>query len=106
MCRVAGGFLRVTPGSRSPQLTSLSDRYVSHFETEGPHVLLYFDSVSKEGDRGAPSWHCVSRARVRGFPRRQVYQQLLLWERTCGVSRETGQEGSEPWPALPAGRWG
>ncbi|KAM6185427.1 complement C4-A-like isoform 2-T2 [Rhynchocyon petersi] len=33
-----------------PKLTSLSDRYVSHFETEGPHVLLYFDSVptSKE----------------------------------------------------------
>ncbi|XP_007949517.1 complement C4-A [Orycteropus afer afer] len=32
------------------KLTSLSDRYVSHFETEGPHVLLYFDSVptSKE----------------------------------------------------------
>ncbi|XP_008066962.1 complement C4-A isoform X2 [Carlito syrichta] len=28
-----------------PKLTSLSDRYVSHFETEGPHVLLYFDSV-------------------------------------------------------------
>ncbi|XP_077017491.1 complement C4-B-like [Tamandua tetradactyla] len=27
------------------KLTSLSDRYVSHFETEGPHVLLYFDSV-------------------------------------------------------------
>ena len=22
-----------------------------------------------------------------------MYQQLLLWERTCGVSRETGQEG-------------
>lgn len=32
--------------SPSLQLTSLSDRYVSHFETEGPHVLLYFDSVS------------------------------------------------------------
>ena len=30
------------------KLTSLSDRYVSHFETDGPHVLLYFDSVSKE----------------------------------------------------------
>uniref|UniRef100_A0A4X2LWJ7 Anaphylatoxin-like domain-containing protein n=1 Tax=Vombatus ursinus TaxID=29139 RepID=A0A4X2LWJ7_VOMUR len=29
-----------------PKLTSLSDRYVSHFETQGPHVLLYFDSVS------------------------------------------------------------
>ncbi|XP_027710711.1 complement C4-A-like, partial [Vombatus ursinus] len=28
------------------KLTSLSDRYVSHFETQGPHVLLYFDSVS------------------------------------------------------------
>nr|XP_012292135.1 complement C4-A [Aotus nancymaae] len=27
------------------KLTSLSDRYVSHFETEGPHILLYFDSV-------------------------------------------------------------
>lgn len=27
-----------------------------------------------------------------------MYQQLRLWERTCGVSRETGQEGSEPWP--------
>ncbi|XP_035315748.1 complement C4-A isoform X1 [Cricetulus griseus] len=27
------------------KLTSLSDRYVSHFETDGPHVLLYFDSV-------------------------------------------------------------
>ncbi|XP_077617058.1 complement C4-A-like [Crocuta crocuta] len=27
------------------KLTSLSDRYVSYFETEGPHVLLYFDSV-------------------------------------------------------------
>ncbi|XP_054985074.1 complement C4-B isoform X2 [Sorex araneus] len=27
------------------KLTSLVDRYVSHFETEGPHVLLYFDSV-------------------------------------------------------------
>lgn len=27
------------------KLTSLSDRYVSHFETEGPRVLLYFDSV-------------------------------------------------------------
>ncbi|XP_029097744.1 complement C4-like [Monodon monoceros] len=27
------------------KLTSLSDRYMSHFETEGPHVLLYFDSV-------------------------------------------------------------
>uniref|UniRef100_A0A452U8J2 Complement C4A (Rodgers blood group) n=1 Tax=Ursus maritimus TaxID=29073 RepID=A0A452U8J2_URSMA len=27
------------------KLASLSDRYVSHFETEGPHVLLYFDSV-------------------------------------------------------------
>uniref|UniRef100_A0A4X2M0M4 Anaphylatoxin-like domain-containing protein n=1 Tax=Vombatus ursinus TaxID=29139 RepID=A0A4X2M0M4_VOMUR len=25
------------------KLTSLSDRYVSHFETQGPHVLLYFD---------------------------------------------------------------
>ena len=22
-----------------------------------------------------------------------MYQQLLLWERTCGVTRETGQEG-------------
>lgn len=31
----------------SLQLTSLSDRYVSHFETDGPHVLLYFDSVSR-----------------------------------------------------------
>uniref|UniRef100_A0A8C2V9F5 Complement C4-A n=1 Tax=Chinchilla lanigera TaxID=34839 RepID=A0A8C2V9F5_CHILA len=31
------------------KLTSLSDRYVSHFETEGPHVLLYFDSVSGAG---------------------------------------------------------
>ncbi|XP_075411531.1 complement C4-A-like [Tenrec ecaudatus] len=32
------------------KLTSLSDRYVSHFETQGPHILLYFDSVptSKE----------------------------------------------------------
>ncbi|PNJ02936.1 LOW QUALITY PROTEIN: C4B isoform 1 [Pongo abelii] len=30
----------------APKLTSLSDRYVSHFETEGPHVLLYFDSVT------------------------------------------------------------
>lgn len=30
------------------KLTSLSDRYVSHFETDGPHVLLYFDSVSGE----------------------------------------------------------
>ncbi|XP_006875630.1 PREDICTED: complement C4-A isoform X1 [Chrysochloris asiatica] len=29
----------------APKLTSLSDRYVSHFETEGPHILLYFDSV-------------------------------------------------------------
>uniref|UniRef100_A0A8C3XB57 C4a anaphylatoxin n=1 Tax=Catagonus wagneri TaxID=51154 RepID=A0A8C3XB57_9CETA len=29
----------------APKLTSLSDRYISHFETEGPHVLLYFDSV-------------------------------------------------------------
>ncbi|XP_065741042.1 complement C4-A-like isoform X2 [Phocoena phocoena] len=29
----------------APKLTSLSDRYMSHFETEGPHVLLYFDSV-------------------------------------------------------------
>ncbi|KAI5939250.1 Complement C4-A [Manis javanica] len=28
------------------KLTSLADRYVSHFETEGPHVLLYFDSVT------------------------------------------------------------
>ncbi|XP_012890400.1 PREDICTED: complement C4-A [Dipodomys ordii] len=27
------------------KLTALSDRYVSHFETNGPHVLLYFDSV-------------------------------------------------------------
>ncbi|KAL1286582.1 C4L [Ovibos moschatus] len=27
------------------KLTSLPDRYVSHFETEGPHILLYFDSV-------------------------------------------------------------
>ncbi|XP_059879223.1 complement C4-A-like [Delphinus delphis] len=27
------------------KLASLSDRYMSHFETEGPHVLLYFDSV-------------------------------------------------------------
>ncbi|XP_008573236.1 PREDICTED: complement C4-A isoform X2 [Galeopterus variegatus] len=27
------------------KLTTLSDRYVSHFETQGPHVLLYFDSV-------------------------------------------------------------
>ncbi|KAG8505792.1 Complement C4-A [Galemys pyrenaicus] len=27
------------------KLTSLSDRYVSHFETEGPHILLYFDSI-------------------------------------------------------------
>ncbi|KAB1262104.1 Complement C4-A [Camelus dromedarius] len=27
------------------KLTSLSDQYVSHFETTGPHVLLYFDSV-------------------------------------------------------------
>ncbi|XP_004695212.1 PREDICTED: complement C4-B [Condylura cristata] len=27
------------------KLTSLSDRYVSHFEIEGPHILLYFDSV-------------------------------------------------------------
>lgn len=39
-------YLPVT-SSPSPQLTSLSDRYVSHFETEGPHVLLYFDSVSR-----------------------------------------------------------
>lgn len=37
----------MTP-SLSLQLTSLSDRYVSHFETDGPHVLLYFDSVSGE----------------------------------------------------------
>lgn len=27
------------------KLTHLVDRYVSHFETEGPHILLYFDSV-------------------------------------------------------------
>ncbi|XP_062954344.1 complement C4-A [Cynocephalus volans] len=27
------------------KLTTLSDRYMSHFETQGPHVLLYFDSV-------------------------------------------------------------
>lgn len=45
--------------SLSPQLTSLSDRYMSHFETEGPHVLLYFDSVSKEGDRGGHIRHRV-----------------------------------------------
>ncbi|XP_007483637.1 complement C4 [Monodelphis domestica] len=32
------------------KLTSLSDRYVSHFETQGPHVLLYFDSVSASRD--------------------------------------------------------
>lgn len=44
----ARGYLLVTI-SPSPQLTSLSDRYVSYFETEGPHVLLYFDSVSREG---------------------------------------------------------
>lgn len=37
------------------QLTSLSDRYVSHFETDGPHVLLYFDSVSVERRTGS-SW--------------------------------------------------
>ncbi|XP_044529852.1 complement C4-A isoform X2 [Gracilinanus agilis] len=34
----------------APKLTSLSDRYVSHFETQGPHVLLYFDSVSASRD--------------------------------------------------------
>lgn len=42
--------------SPSSQLTSLSDRYVSHFETEGPHVLLYFDSVSRGGDTGSHGW--------------------------------------------------
>lgn len=47
LCR-SQGHLPVTI-CPSPQLTSLSDRYVSHFETEGPHVLLYFDSVSREG---------------------------------------------------------
>ncbi|KAM6183987.1 complement C4-A-like [Erethizon dorsatum] len=38
------GFSALT--SDLEKLTSLSDRYVSHFETEGPHVILYFDSVS------------------------------------------------------------
>lgn len=49
-CR-APGHLPVTI-CLSPQLASLSDRYVSHFETEGPHVLLYFDSVSRERGHG------------------------------------------------------
>ena len=62
--QAAGGFLLVTPGSRSPQLASLSDRYVSHFETEGPHVLLYFDSVSKEADRGTG----FPELKLGGFP--------------------------------------
>lgn len=38
------------------QLTSLSDRYVSHFETDGPHVLLYFDSVSGEKSHRRGHW--------------------------------------------------
>lgn len=47
-CHVQGPGLPACDRFPSPQLTSLSDRYVSHFETEGPHVLLYFDSVSRE----------------------------------------------------------
>ncbi|XP_037699578.1 complement C4-B-like [Choloepus didactylus] len=43
------------------KLTSLSDRYVSHFETEGPHVLLYFDSVPT-------SWECVGFGAVQEVP--------------------------------------
>ncbi|KAM5262478.1 complement C4-A-like isoform 2-T2 [Ctenodactylus gundi] len=45
----------------APKLTSLSDRYVSHFETEGPHVLLYFDSVPI-------SRECVGFAAVQEVP--------------------------------------
>ncbi|XP_043819332.1 complement C4-A-like [Dromiciops gliroides] len=43
------------------KLTSLSDRYVSHFETQGPHVLLYFDSVSASRD-------CVGFEAVQDVP--------------------------------------
>lgn len=65
-------YLPVT-SSPSPQLTSLSDRYVSHFETEGPHVLLYFDSVSRgwgggAGDRGGHRGAGFPELGLRGFP--------------------------------------
>lgn len=68
------------------QLTSLSDRYVSHFETDGPHVLLYFDSVSVERRRGSS---CVSILPRQG--------------RRCGhlvrEEVETWLGGREPWRA-------
>lgn len=51
------------------KLTSLSDRYVSHFETEGPHVLLYFDSVSRGGDTGGHGWCRVTEQVIMKFPK-------------------------------------
>lgn len=77
--------------SLSLQLTSLSDRYVSHFETEGPHVLLYFDSVSREV-AGVGHWgeegHCrgprAQGGRTRGRP---------CWQ---GRGQSAGGAESEP----------
>lgn len=48
------------------KLTSLSDRYVSHFETDGPHVLLYFDSVSGGGSQGGTARCWVLEPRWKG----------------------------------------
>lgn len=67
VCR-GQGHLPVTI-SPSSQLISLSDRYVSHFETEGPHVLLYFDSVSRGGDTGGHGWYWVTEQVIMKFSR-------------------------------------
>ncbi|XP_011855956.1 PREDICTED: complement C4-A [Mandrillus leucophaeus] len=65
------------------KLTSLSDRYVSHFETEGPHVLLYFDSVSGESVGGRKRWGSLGlRRQNRGT---RALTPLCSPERRCSV---------------------
>uniref|UniRef100_A0A2K5CNN7 Uncharacterized protein n=1 Tax=Aotus nancymaae TaxID=37293 RepID=A0A2K5CNN7_AOTNA len=62
------------------KLTSLSDRYVSHFETEGPHILLYFDSVRRESVGG--TWFTEY---ALGEQRGCALTPLCSPERRCSV---------------------
>lgn len=92
----AQGHLPMTI-SLSSQLTSLSDRYVSHFETEGPHVLLYFDSVSRgTGGPGLlPTYSAISQE--------VLCQQPVRPETMCPVSR-TSHRGPQRGHAACSGQ--
>uniref|UniRef100_A0A452FTH7 Anaphylatoxin-like domain-containing protein n=1 Tax=Capra hircus TaxID=9925 RepID=A0A452FTH7_CAPHI len=73
---------------------------VSHFETEGPHVLLYFDSVPT-------SRECIGFGTVEEVPlglvqpARAVLRDYYNPSETLGILERVGVSGSEEWQGSP-----